>query len=224
MHMQRRLFQRRFREEIHLVAGSSIFDSFWYTNTYPDVLGSGLSAQDHYFEYGIYEDRSPGPLFDSEAYLQQQQQQGLGPTLPTIIDYLNSGGTSRISPNLLFDPVWYHRTYGHELRRGEPILLHYLRQPPEAGYWPNPMFDTAWFAARYVDVLPLGTHPLAFYLTRPAGTTLMPNQLFDPIWYRRLYPGVGDSHPLAHFLHHGARHGLSPHPYLDLRYLGTASG
>ena len=50
---------------------SGLFDAEWYGKTYPDVTASEADPLRHFLQHGSYEDRSPGPGFDTMAYLRR---------------------------------------------------------------------------------------------------------------------------------------------------------
>ena len=209
-----------FRDELTEVLRSGLFDPVWYANQYPDFLRSGLSPEKHYAQFGVWEERSPSLMFDTHAYIRTF---GTRRGVPSIFDYLTEGDAAGKSPNMLFDTRWYRSTYGNRLRTHDHTILHYLRQPPEAGYWPNPLFDTAWFHETYGDAVSKSSspHPFVHYAEVDVARILKPNPFFDPVWYLSRHPEVHDTHPLAHFLHHGAKHNLSPHPLIDMEYFGA---
>ncbi|HET6943435.1 MAG TPA: hypothetical protein VFH89_14875 [Sphingomicrobium sp.] len=52
-----------------LISQSSLFESRWYLQTYPDVADSGTDPALHYLDSGWREGRDPGPHFSTNAYL-----------------------------------------------------------------------------------------------------------------------------------------------------------
>ena len=48
---------------------SLLFDTDWYTTTYPDVAAAGLDPIRHFFDNGAREGRNPNPCFDTTWYL-----------------------------------------------------------------------------------------------------------------------------------------------------------
>lgn len=55
-------------EQVAMVAASPYFDADWYLQQYPDVKSSGLSAIDHYGQFGSALGRDPGPNFSQAEY------------------------------------------------------------------------------------------------------------------------------------------------------------
>lgn len=48
---------------------SLLFDTDWYTTTYPDVAAASLDPIRHFFDNGAREGRNPNPYFDTAWYL-----------------------------------------------------------------------------------------------------------------------------------------------------------
>jgi hypothetical protein len=48
---------------------TGLFNAKWYLQRYPDVQAAGVDPLQHFLSHGQWELRSPGPGFDSEAYL-----------------------------------------------------------------------------------------------------------------------------------------------------------
>ena len=47
---------------------ATLLDQAWYLMRYPDVAASGLSAFDHFWTFGLNEERDPNPFFDAGWY------------------------------------------------------------------------------------------------------------------------------------------------------------
>jgi SAM-dependent methyltransferase len=93
--------------EMVRIGQSGLFDPDWYSNVYPDVRTAGLDPLRHFAEHGGPEGRSPGPRFDSRAYLRKHPHLtalGVNP----LIHFLDSGasakGPNAFDPELLSDP------------------------------------------------------------------------------------------------------------------------
>lgn len=56
-------------DDLSEIRRSELFDAAWYVEHYPDVLENSVDPAEHYFEYGAYEGRNPGPFFDTGFYL-----------------------------------------------------------------------------------------------------------------------------------------------------------
>lgn len=64
--------------------GDAFFDADWYEDFYKDVPNTGLASHEHDRSRSIGEHRSPGPLFDAQAYLRNNPdvaEAGLDPFL-----------------------------------------------------------------------------------------------------------------------------------------------
>ncbi len=59
------------QRETELLANSSLFDSKWYYEQYPDIAAANIDAIEHYLRSGAAEGRNPGPEFDGNWYLQE---------------------------------------------------------------------------------------------------------------------------------------------------------
>ena len=99
----------RSRKVRALIERSSLFDSDWYLQTYPDVSKSGLDPLQHYMDIGWREGRDPGPEFATSAYLQANAdvaRSGINPLLHYIeFGHSEGRGTADHLPALEeFDP------------------------------------------------------------------------------------------------------------------------
>ena len=71
-------------------AGATLLDPVWYLMRYPDVANSGLSAAEHFWTFGLHEDRDPNPFFDAAWYARTH----LAPRAlkgPGFLHYLSEG-------------------------------------------------------------------------------------------------------------------------------------
>ena len=57
--------------ELVLIQMSGLFNENWYLSHYPDVAATNIEPIKHYLQFGGFEDRNPGPDFDSRWYLQK---------------------------------------------------------------------------------------------------------------------------------------------------------
>jgi SAM-dependent methyltransferase len=84
------LLQAALLRQRELLAASSLFDTAWYLEEYPDVALEGLDPLVHYIRHGVSDARNPGPEFDGEWYLRNYPdvaEAGVNP----LIHYLQSG-------------------------------------------------------------------------------------------------------------------------------------
>lgn len=62
---------RKARHEIELIRRSGLFDHAWYCSTYGDVMQTSLSPVEHFYRYGGWLGRDPGPGFSTRDYLER---------------------------------------------------------------------------------------------------------------------------------------------------------
>jgi chromosome segregation ATPase len=82
--------QRSTQQQIALVRASELFDADWYLATYPDVANSGISPEEHFVRYGGFENRLPGPAFNTSVYFSRYpdvSEAGMNP----LVHYLKFG-------------------------------------------------------------------------------------------------------------------------------------
>jgi hypothetical protein len=57
-------------------------------------------------------------------------------------------GQSRARPNVVFDPLWHRRKYGHVIPDGQPPFEHFLETGQYVGLRPGPFFDPQTYSAK----------------------------------------------------------------------------
>lgn len=67
-----------------------LFDAEWYLSAYPDVLEQGIDPLHHYIHHGAWENRDPGPNFNSAFYLETYLDVAASGMNP-LVHYLESG-------------------------------------------------------------------------------------------------------------------------------------
>ncbi|HQT78873.1 MAG TPA: hypothetical protein PLD10_17615, partial [Rhodopila sp.] len=113
----------------------------------------------------------------------------------------------------LFDTVWYLERNPDGVSFSDPIE-HYIAVGAASHRAPHPLFDLEWYQATVPDAAASGLTPLGHFVLHGEAAGASPNPLFDPAWYAR-QPNVPKGRReglFRHFLHEGARQGLSPHP------------
>jgi len=76
--------------DVALIKSSGLFDADWYLAKYPDVAEAKMDPLLHYLRAGGFEDRDPGPNFNSALYLniyKDVKKSGVNP----LIHYLRYG-------------------------------------------------------------------------------------------------------------------------------------
>jgi GT2 family glycosyltransferase len=85
---RRGIWQRR--ADAKLIASSSLFDSDWYLDQYPDLRPGAIDPVLHYLQHGGVERRNPSPHFDSGWYLSQYGDVAAAGINP-LVHYLRHG-------------------------------------------------------------------------------------------------------------------------------------
>jgi hypothetical protein len=147
-----------------LIADSGLFDHDFYLAQCPQL---GVDPVYHYLRYGAAEGRDPNPLFDSDWYLQRNNDVRAERVNP-LVHYIVNGAPEGRDPSPLFDTDWYLAQYPDVRADGCNPLFHYLRFGTAEGRDPSPLFDTDWYLAQYPDVRADGRNPLLHYLSSGA--------------------------------------------------------
>jgi glycosyltransferase involved in cell wall biosynthesis len=121
-----------------------LFDADWYLKTYPDVARAKINPLIHYLRSGASELRDPHPHFQTRWYYAAYPE---ARETNALLHY-RAYGHSRARPNLVFDPFWYRRKYGHLLPDGQPPFEHFLRTGRYVGLQPGPFFDPQTYSAK----------------------------------------------------------------------------
>jgi len=82
--------ERSTQQQVALVRASDLFDADWYLVSYPDVASSGISPEEHFVRYGGFENRLPGPAFNTSVYFSRYpdvSEAGMNP----LVHYLKFG-------------------------------------------------------------------------------------------------------------------------------------
>lgn len=114
-----------------------LFDAEWYLETYPDVAHAGINPLVHYLQSGAQELRDPQPHFQTRWYYAAYPE---ARETNALLHYLEVGG-ARARPNVVFDPLWYRRKYGHLIPDGRAPFEHFLEKGRHIGLQPGPWFD-----------------------------------------------------------------------------------
>lgn len=109
----------------HRIDPHPLFAAGDYLDRYPDVAQGGISALQHYLQYGWRESRDPHPFFANDWYLQQNPdvlESGINP----LEHYLRFGWREGRKPNPVFDPVAYLDRNEDVREAGIEPLSHYV--------------------------------------------------------------------------------------------------
>ena len=113
-----------------------VFDAVFYAAAYPDVAAAGIAPLEHYFQFGIHENRDPNPYFDA-AWYARRNPAAAAVQGGAIVHYLTAGAAQNRHPHPRFDAVWYARQ--HPEAAGNQLHYH-LRIGAQRG-WPTEPFD-----------------------------------------------------------------------------------
>jgi hypothetical protein len=121
---------------------NAYFDTRWYITTNPEVARLRINPLVHYALAGERQDRRPVVYFEPHWY---QRTYGLPNDVSPLAHFLANRHSQRVSPNSLFDPVWFAARTGRSMHRRHDPFAHYLF----AGTWndiqPSAAFDAiAW--------------------------------------------------------------------------------
>ena len=108
------------------VALGSLFDPVWYLGKNPDVARSGADPLDHYFEWGVHEQRDPNPVF-STAWYRDNNADVAEAGLDGVSHYLLYGWKEGRDPSPLFSTSWYLTNNPDVAASGTNPLEHYLK-------------------------------------------------------------------------------------------------
>jgi len=74
-----------------IISSSTLFDTDFYLNKYPDIARAGVDPIKHYCEFGFKEGRNPSSTFDTKSYIQTKKlKQSQNPLVHYIKSINNS--------------------------------------------------------------------------------------------------------------------------------------
>ncbi|NHO32674.1 glycoside hydrolase family 99-like domain-containing protein [Acetobacter fallax] len=195
---------------LRIIGHSGLFDTEFYTITYPDLADLGTAALAHYIEHGWREGRRPNQYFDPHWYVAENPEVTGDP----LLHYITTGEAEGRRPIAWFDPVWYRETY--PVPEGMLLLRHYLLNRHRTDVSPMPEFDPAFYLRIYPDVAQAGVDPLEHYMVQGFREARRPFADFDPLFYRARYLATDpDTNPLVHYLENRHRPGVHSSARLD---------
>lgn len=205
----------------------AVFDPLFYAK---QIRASGMSDAQlarHYDQWGQRDGYSPTALFDPSYYKNQLAREiGIEPAAGDLFEhYVTVGWQKGLSPHRLFDTNFYI----NQVTLSERIcpLIHYLVKGWKTNASPHPLFDAEYY--NYIEG-DLDEAALVHYIKRelPDGT---PHFLFSDSYYtkhakensRLRKPGCyTGGPPLVHYVTHGERAGIPPHPLFDVQHYQAA--
>lgn len=105
---------------------SGLFFKDYYSKQYIDDIDKGMSALEHYFYFGAWENKDPSPMFSSSYYLVSNQdvlQSGINP----LLHYIQHGWKEERDPHPDFVTKRYLNAYADVRKSGMNPLFHYLK-------------------------------------------------------------------------------------------------
>lgn len=193
------------------VSATGLFNRDWYVNQYSDVAKIGMEPFNHFCQYGIYEDRSPGPDFNPALYRMENPhlKNDDRPTLLIAIEqnnYQNQRSDLLDRRNLVessgvFEPVWYCQNNPDVFEAGMDALNHfctfglYEDRPPGPKFYPavyrieNPHLD---LDRRPSLLIAIERDDLQDHHNNMLRRQefIKDSNLFDPAWYLHNNPDV----------------------------------
>jgi len=94
-----------------------------------DENSGGISRLIHFLNVGLCEGLDPGPMFDSQCYLERVAKRGLAtaPGYLPLVHFLTDGIKARIVPTRLFSEEYYQRTHADVAAAGAWGFDHFNR-------------------------------------------------------------------------------------------------
>jgi len=123
------------------------FDPDWYVRTNPDLARLRVNPIVHYLLVGEPGDRRPVPYFEPTWY---RQAHGVPPGQTALGHFLAQRRTQSVSPNHLFDVVWYATNHADVLGPHRDPFAHYLQDGTFKDIDPSPSFSAAEYRRRHM--------------------------------------------------------------------------
>lgn len=149
-------------KDFYTIRQSSLFDSSWYLNTYPDSRSFRFGPLLHFIIFGSSEGRWPSLFFDTGFY-DSQKAANRGKFENPLAHYIRQGWAPGVSPNPILDTNWYVQNV--EVDRNAPTPLeHYLNQSSPFKQNPGPHFDHEIYIRDIAVDLAPDMHPGKYFL------------------------------------------------------------
>ncbi|NBW10303.1 MAG: glycosyltransferase [Caulobacteraceae bacterium] len=211
---------RRLRQRFRAVTGlerrelAGFLDANWYLGRNPDVRASGLSAADHYFQFGWKEERSPHPVINLAWLKMQHPEIGDQEPLAWFV-YKGRAAGARLSP--IFDEAYYRAHHQDVIDAKYDPLQHFLDygwKERRASHW---LFRDSDYRAVNADAAAAFEYASEHYVQHGVLEGRSLSTLFWPDWYLDQTGGLPEAQrdPFGHFETVGCKQNLSPHPMFD---------
>jgi hypothetical protein len=193
---------------------ATYLDAAWYLARNPDVKASGLSAADHYFEFGWKESRSPHPLINLVWLKSQHPEIGEQEPLTWFMHGGQAAG-ARLSP--IYDDAYYRSHQPDVNSSGHDPLWHFFMygwKERRDAHW---LFRESDYRAVNPDVAELFEYASEHYVQYGVLEGRSLSTLFWPDWYlaQTNWDPEAAKDPFTHFESVGCKRNLSPHPMFD---------
>lgn len=147
----------------------STFNEEWYSNTYEDVVLSGLTPKEHFKRYGILLGRKPCPeekLIDNEIIVNNLAlKTATHVEVPAIVN-IPEEITSRYTPlEICFDNNFYLKENPDVASSGLDPEYHYYNFGEKEGRNPNDYFCPDFYKKLNADVRSVGMSPFQHYIS-----------------------------------------------------------
>ncbi|MBA4010701.1 MAG: hypothetical protein C0481_02435 [Phenylobacterium sp.] len=218
--------------QINLNGAGNLVDPIYYALTNRDVFAAGVSAGDHYANYGWLEGRDPNAWFSTDGYLKANPSVAASHVNP-LLHYEQTGWREGRDPSAAFDNEYYLTQNPDVAASGMNPLVHYLQYGQAEGreifgaigkeLLAN-SFDSDAYILANPDVATAGVNAYTHWATQGWKEGRDPNAAFDTTGYLTVYNdvGAGGGNPLDHYDAYGWREGRDPSATFDTsKYLAA---
>lgn len=139
-----------------------LFDTQYYTETYPDVCRSGMNPLLHFYEIGSKLFYNPHPLFDTKYYIETYRDVSSSDMNP-LLHFIEVGAKLLYNPHPAFISEFYKSRYLNDNSEAIPIV-HFITMGWKLGYNPNELFDVNFYLENNQDVALYAANPFIHYM------------------------------------------------------------
>jgi glycosyltransferase involved in cell wall biosynthesis len=169
---------------LQLLSRSALFETAFYLATYPEIAERGIDPLEHFWDFGVQEDRRPNPFFEPLWYLTQYPDVGKEGLQP-LLHYALKGDREGRWPGPLFNTPWYRQTY--DIDPNETALAHYLAHRTGGSVAPMPEFDVNYYLRCNPDVADAQVDPFVHFIGHGWLEGRNPSEDFDVRFYHQRY-------------------------------------
>lgn len=156
-------------------------------------------------------------LFDADFY---RTTCDVKSSAAAVQHYIQEGWKLGMNPSVYFDGAWYLQRYDDVKRADMCPLVHFLRYGSSENRTTSPFFNIDRMKSKAESSLS-GEHPVTAYLDNPLSFRKDAIELFDRDFYLSKAAQssmVVEGDPFRHFMMHGWRQGLDPHPLFSTTF------